>query len=82
VPDEGWLDYQAASRASVFAVVDVTLLDAPVTIQDCLDDARLAEAEVIRDPYAPNPALLTATEAAALAECLASVDSTAERRVA
>jgi len=82
VPDEGWLDHQAASRASVFAVVDVTLLDAPVTIQDCLDDARLAEAEVIRDPYAPNPAVLTATEAAALAECLASVDSAAERRVA
>lgn len=82
VPDEGWLSYEAASRASVFAVVDITLLSTPVTIDTCLGDARLAEAEVIRDPYAPNPAVLTAAEAAALAECLASVESAAERHVA
>jgi hypothetical protein len=82
VADNGWLDYAAASRATVFAVVDIALLDTPVTLQQCLGDARLAEAEVIREPYAPNPTVLTASQAAALAECLSSVEPTAEQRVA
>jgi hypothetical protein len=82
VPDEGWLNYEAASRASVFAVVDIRLLSAPVTVDACLDDARLAEVEVIRDPYAANPAVLTAAEAAALAERVESVEAAAERHVA
>ena len=40
------------------------------------------QAEVIADPYALNPGVLTASEAAALAECLASVEPAAESRVA
>ncbi|MGW5238743.1 hypothetical protein ACWEOW_07410 [Monashia sp. NPDC004114] len=72
VADDGWLDYEAASRASTFVVVDIALLDAPVTRETFLDDSRLVDAEVIRDPFAPNPGVLTATEAAALAEYLPS----------
>jgi hypothetical protein len=82
VPDSGWLDYAAAACATVFAVVDITLLDTPVTLQAFLDDPRLVGAEVVREPHAANPAVLTASEAAALAECLSSVGPTAEQRVA
>ena len=82
VADDGWLDYEAASRASVFAVVDITLLDAPVDHQAFLDDARLVEAEVVRVPHAPNPGVLTASEAAALAEYLSKTGAPSEWRVA
>ena len=80
--DDGWLDYQAASLASVFAVVNIVLLDVPVSRHEFLEDARLAGAEVIGDPYALNPGVLTASEAAALAECLTWVEPATEPRVA
>jgi len=82
VADDGWLDYQAASLASVFAVVDIVLLDVPVSRQEFLDDARLAGAEVIGDPLALNPGVLSAPETAALTELLGSVDPGVESRVA
>jgi hypothetical protein len=82
VADEGWLDYQAACQATVFAVVDITLLDVPVARETFVDDERLAEAEVMRDPYAPNPGVLTAAEEAALAEYLPAGDAIPEPRVA
>jgi len=82
VADEGWLDYQAACQANVFAVVDITLLDVPVARDTFVDDERLAEAEVMRDPYAPNPGVLTAAEEAALAEYLPAGDAISEPRVA
>ena len=77
--DDGWLDHEAASQANVFAVVDISLLYLPVSRATFLGDARLAETEVIRDPYAPNPGLLTTSEAAALEEYLEPVAVTAER---
>jgi hypothetical protein len=77
VADEGWLDYEAATRATVFAVVDVTLLDVPVSRAAFLEDARLTGSEVVRDPFAPNPAVLTAVELEALSEHLARVATAA-----
>ena len=81
IADEGWLDVEAAIRANVFAVVEVTLLDTPVSREAFLNDARLADAEVLRDPFAPNPGVLDAAEAVALAEHLGS-QAVQEPRVA
>ena len=67
-PDAGWLDVEAANRASLFAVVEITLMDAPVSQTVFLQDSRLSNAEVIREPLAGNPGLLTPAEAAALAQ--------------
>ena len=69
-PDDGWFDQEAANRAKLFAVVEITLVDIPVNRSVFLDDPRLARAEVIRDPLSGNPGVLTAEEAAALAEYL------------
>lgn len=80
--DDGWLSPEAAGRANVFALVDIALLDVPVSREVFLDDARLAGAEVISDPSAPNPGMLTEPEAAALAEHLAAVAVVSEPRVA
>ena len=82
VADDGWLDYQAAGRASVFAIVNIVLLDVPVSRKEFLEDTRLAGAEVISDPYAPNPGVLTASEEIALADRLTLVEPAAESRVA
>ena len=82
IADDGWLDFEAASRASMFAVVDITVLHAPVSREAFLDDVRLADAEVVRDPFAPNPGVLTAAEAEALLEYLPSVGEPAESQVA
>jgi len=73
IADEGWLDHEAARRAELFAVVEITLLDSPVSRETFLDDVRLADAEVIRDPYGPNPCVMSSSEAEALAEHLSSV---------
>ena len=72
-PDAGWFDYGAASRATLFAVVEITLIDTPVSRSVFLDDPRLSGAEVIREPVSGNPSLLTPAEAAALAEHLTFV---------
>ena len=80
--DDGWLDHEAATRASVFAVVDITLLEVPVSRHAFLEDPRLADAEVVRDPLAPNPGVLSPTEAAALAEYLPPVGTPAELALA
>jgi len=69
-PDDGWFDQEAASKAELFAVVDITLVDVPVYRSVFLDDSRLAGAEMILDPLSGNPGLLTTEEAAALAEYL------------
>jgi hypothetical protein len=69
-PDEGWFDQEAANSAKLFAVVEVTLLDTPVSSTVFLNDERLAGAEVITDPTSGNPGFLTAAEAAVLAEYL------------
>ncbi|HEU5456550.1 MAG TPA: hypothetical protein VFU85_12790, partial [Nocardioides sp.] len=83
VPDEGWLDYEAAGRARVFAVVDIRLLDVPVIRETFVDDARLVDAEVIRDPFALNPGVLTSAEHEALAEHVTAVaEQVAEEHVA
>lgn len=81
VPDEGWLDYEAANRARVFAVVDIRLLDVPVSRETLVDDARLVEAEVIRDPFAQNPGVLTCAENEALAEHVSSVATAAAGQI-
>lgn len=73
IADEGWLDHEAASRAELFAVVEITLLDSPVRRETFLDDVRLADAEVIREPYGPNPGVISPSEAEALAEHLSSL---------
>ena len=82
IAGEGWLDVDAAIRANVFAVVDVTLLDAPVSREAFLGDPRLAGAEVLRDPVAPNAGVLDAAQAAALAEHLGAQLLAVESRVA
>lgn len=82
VADDGWLSPEAAGRASVFALVDIALLDVPVSREVFLADARLAGAEVISDPIAPNPCVLTGSEAAALAEYLPAVGVLSDPRVA
>ena len=82
VADDGWLSPEAAGRASVFALVDIALLDVPVRREVFLADARLAGAEVISDPIAPNPCVLTGSEAAALAEYLPAVGVLSDPRVA
>ena len=41
--------------------------------QTFLDDVRLADAEVIREPYGPNPGVISSNEAEALAEHLSSM---------
>lgn len=81
IADEGWLDYEAATRASVFAVVDITLLDAPVSRDTFLEDAQLVDAEVIRDPFALNPGVLTAAQNKALAEHVASVATAGDEQI-
>ena len=73
IADEGWLDHEAASRADLFAVVELSLLDAPLRRETFLDDVRLADAEVIRDPYGPNPGVISSSEAEALAEHLSAL---------
>jgi hypothetical protein len=78
IADDGWLDSDAASRASVFAVVDIALLDVPVSHLAFLGDPRLVDAETLRDPLAPNPGVLTPAEAAALAEYLPAVSAPVE----
>ncbi|RYP82131.1 hypothetical protein EKO23_22505 [Nocardioides guangzhouensis] len=72
IAGEGWLDVEAAIRANVFAVLEVTLLDTPVSREAFLEDPRLVDADVLRDPIAPNPGVLDAAQAAALAEHLGS----------
>lgn len=69
-PDDGWFDQEAANRAKLFAVVDITLVATPVSRTVFLNDERLADTEVILDPRSGNPGRLTAEEAAALAEYL------------
>lgn len=73
IADEGWLDHEAANRADLFAVVEIALLESPVSRETFLGDVRLAGAEVIRDPYGPNPGVLSSSEAEALAEHLSSL---------
>jgi hypothetical protein len=82
VADGAWLDHEAASRATVFAVVDITLLDRPVSRAAFLDDARLAGAEVIHDRFGPNPGILCPSEVEALSEHLTSVLAQSEPQVA
>jgi hypothetical protein len=69
-PDEGWMDPEAANAAKLFAVVEITLLDTPISRSVFLGDERLAGSEPIVEPTSGNPALLTVDEAAALAEYL------------
>ncbi len=82
IADEGWLDRGAAVRADLFAVVEIRLLDAPVGRETFLKDVRLVDAEVIRDPYGPNPGVLRLSEALAVAEHLYAVLSSYVPRVA
>ena len=82
VADASWLDLDAASRATVFAVVEIMLLDQPVTRAAFLGDSRLTEAEVIRDPLAPNPGFLSPSEVQALAGHFTALLGTAEPQVA
>ena len=82
IADEGWLDVEAATRANVFAAVEVTLLDTPVGRDAFLNDERLAAAKILRDPFAPNPGVLDAAQAAALAEHLGSQPALSESWVA
>jgi hypothetical protein len=81
VADAGWLDLDAASRATVFAVVEVTMLERPVSRAAFLGDVRLAEAEVLRDPFGPNPGVLSASEVEALSEHLTAPLALSERQV-
>lgn len=82
VADGGWLDLVAASRATVFAVVDITLLDRPVSRSAFLGDVRLAQAEVIHDRFGPNPSILSPSEVEALSEHLTSLLAQSEPKVA
>lgn len=82
VADAGWLDHDAASRATVFAVVEITLLDRPVSRATFLGDVRLAEAEVLRNPFGPNPGILSPSEVEALSEHLTSPLALSEPQVA
>lgn len=67
VAGDGWLDAEAARRATRFAAVEIVVWDVPVSRTAFLKEPRLAAAEVIREPWSDNPSYLTSDEAAALA---------------
>ena len=64
----GWLNAEAAARATLFADVEVVLWDLPVPRDAFLADPRLADAEMVREPWSDNPSYLTPDETAALGE--------------
>ncbi|MGY2874360.1 hypothetical protein ACVW00_001550 [Marmoricola sp. URHA0025 HA25] len=70
-PDEGWLDHDAASHATLAAAVEIALLDTPVSRRAFLHDPRLAGAEVILEPLSGDLSRFSVAEAAALSEYLA-----------
>ncbi|RYP82123.1 hypothetical protein EKO23_22445 [Nocardioides guangzhouensis] len=66
VADGYWTDPAGNSRHRLFADVSIQFLAHPVGRQQVVDDSRLANIEVLRDPFGDNPSRLTPDEAAAM----------------